>query len=80
MEIALADNPDLALYAPGDLIERGREVVQRVLPQARSLISQVSRLSGSDVQRWCRVVDFLRFGGAAGNRQVLGGDVRPAEG
>lgn len=42
--------------------------------------AQVSRSSGGAVQCWCGVVDFLRFGDAIGNRQVLGGDGRPAEG
>jgi hypothetical protein len=38
MQIALADNPELVLYAPDDLIEYGRSIVDRLLPQARALI------------------------------------------
>jgi hypothetical protein len=38
MEIALADNPELALYAPEDLIAYGRATVARLLPTARALI------------------------------------------
>jgi hypothetical protein len=38
MEIAMADDPHLALHAPDDLIDYGRAAVARVLPQARALI------------------------------------------
>jgi hypothetical protein len=38
MEIALADNPELALYAPEDLVVYGRATVERLLPTARGLI------------------------------------------
>jgi hypothetical protein len=43
MQIALADNAQLALYAPDDLIEYGCAVVQRLLPRARALICRTAR-------------------------------------
>jgi len=38
MQIALADNAELALYGPEDLIAYGRATVERLLPLARALI------------------------------------------
>jgi len=53
---------------------------QKIVFDRFHIMTQVSRSSSGGVQCWCGVVDYLRFEGAIGNRQVLGGDGRPAEG